>query len=78
MNINVRVLNGNKALAFITCPTCGKKSMIMVNSVDNLKKWAHGEGYVQDMFPELNAEDRETLLSGWCLDCQNKVFKEEE
>jgi hypothetical protein len=34
--------------------------------------------FVQDAFPDLSSEDRETLMTGLCHSCQTKVFAEEE
>ena len=54
------------------CPMCGMYTIILVNEED-LQKWQCGE-LAQNAFPYLSAEERETLISGICPACWNKMF----
>ena len=44
------------------CMMCGKTSE-MVLDFDKVTRWQRGE-FVQDVFPELSAAERELLISG--------------
>ena len=43
-----------------------------------LQKWLHNDGYIQDIFPGLNADEREFIVSGLTPEAWNKIFGEEE
>jgi hypothetical protein len=45
-----------------TCMLCGKPSSVEVPE-EGYNRWVAGE-FAQDAFPELSANDRETLISG--------------
>ena len=63
---------------FIKCPMCRKEyeSVAYSNKITEEQqiKFFKGEDHVQNIFPQLTASERETLISGLCLDCQEKVF----
>ncbi len=54
------------------CPFCGHVSEIWVDD-EVLKRMEDGER-IQDILPELPAPEREVLISGICIDCQEEVF----
>jgi hypothetical protein len=54
------------------CPFCNKKWDIAVGDLD-VATWEEGEP-VQNAFPYLSAEERESLISGMCTDCQKEIF----
>lgn len=54
------------------CPFCGHVSEIWVDD-EVLKRMEDGER-IQDILPELPASEREILISGICIDCQEEVF----
>jgi hypothetical protein len=54
------------------CPFCGHVSEIWVDD-EVLKRMEDGER-IQDVLPELPASEREVLISGICIDCQEEVF----
>ena len=64
--------NGLIELTYV-CPFCSEWSKVRI-SKDKFERYAEGKEKVQDIFPELSADDREILISGICLDCQKKVF----
>lgn len=60
------------------CRKCGKQKTIEVNGPD-LYKFNRGEGHLQNLFPYIDAGDREWLFqSGICGPCFDEVTKEEE
>jgi ssDNA-binding Zn-finger/Zn-ribbon topoisomerase 1 len=54
------------------CPICGAETEIAVSFTDYLE-WMEGE-LVQNAFPYLSAEERESLVSGICPSCWDKMF----
>lgn len=58
------------------CPFCHKHfRMVLTNDQDRrLWEWRNGDGHIQEKFPELNATEREFLLSGYCPECQKIIF----
>ena len=58
------------------CPWCGKEYTWDVPT-DGYKKWENG-ALIQDAFPTLTATEREYFLTGYCADCQEKLFGGEE
>lgn len=60
----------------VTCPHCGKKTIIEIKAEDWLK-WKFGEN-IQIAFPYLSPAEREMLITGICDDCWKKMFKYEE
>lgn len=54
-----------------TC-SCGKVTTVDVNK-DGYGKYMSGTS-IQDAFPELNAFERECVMTGMCFDCQSRLF----
>lgn len=61
----------------IKCPRCHKVNFLPITE-EELKAWDPSVQFVQDAFPQLDASQRELLLSGLCNTCWNEIFKEEE
>jgi hypothetical protein len=59
-------------LTFI-CPFCRGESQVTV-AENKWRSWSQGKGYVQDVFPELSAGERETLINGSHEACFDKAF----
>lgn len=59
-----------------TCPFCGGASTFTLDA-ERVAAWRAG-AYVQNVFPELSAADRETLVSGSCGPCFDLAFPEED
>ena len=59
-----------------TCPLCGKVSTITCKG----PQWfAYENGaLIQDAFPDMDLQTRETIISGLCVPCQAPFFDEEE
>lgn len=56
----------------VTCPFCGKMSVVSV-AFDDYANYLDG-GLAQDCFPNLTAQERELIISGMCLECQEEIF----
>ena len=60
----------------VRCPFCGKISQIVCDK-DSLAKY-NGGALIQDAFPEMSPFEREVLISGMCLPCQESFFVEDD
>jgi hypothetical protein len=59
------------------CPMCGKVTIMNLNP-GQVNAWLHGT-HIQNAFPELNAQEREVMLTGFCSqECWDKAFAEDE
>lgn len=59
-----------------TCPGCEKENIILVSKTD-LDAYLHKNIPIQDTFPYLTLDERETIISGLCSKCQ-KIYKKIE
>ena len=63
------------------CPMCGithyiyEVPMSLVERVQNRRQT--GE-YIQDILKDYSPKDREKFMTGFCDDCQKKIFTESE
>lgn len=58
------------------CIKCGVEQSVIVGE-QALENWNNGM-LIQDAFPELDAGQREFLMSGICGDCFDKMFPPED
>lgn len=58
------------------CPWCGKKTRVAADEKDYMS-WKNGE-LIQRAFPYLSAAKRESLITGFCEECQKKIWDFEE
>lgn len=54
------------------CPFCGAMSIVEVEE-KAYAKWQNGE-LIQHAMPDKSSAERETLITGLCLKCQDKFF----
>lgn len=59
-----------------TCIMCNKTFVIMLDP-RKLAQYRAGNGKVQDIFPDLSADERELIMSGICGECYDKMFGDE-
>ena len=59
----------------IWCISCSKNVSI-VASREQWNKYHNGNEKIQDIFPELSANEREILITGMCSECFDEIFKE--
>jgi hypothetical protein len=58
------------------CPMCKDEKVFML-PIKGFVRWKGGH-VIQNAFPELDAEDRERLISGTCPKCWDKLFGSKE
>lgn len=56
----------------IQCPFCGEYHEVDVNETA-YNNWRSGE-LIQNAMPDLTPTQREQLISGLCIKCQEKIF----
>lgn len=54
------------------CPHCKQSSLILI-PFDGYKNWRNGE-FIQCAFPDLDAEQRELIKTGFHPECWKKYF----
>ena len=59
----------------VTCRICEKVRTIPNVSVEGLEKWNKGVN-IQEALPDLNADQRELLISQTCPECWDKLWRE--
>ncbi len=61
------------------CPFCGKETVIELNLDEtlDLSSGLANHRHVQDIFPNMDATNREVMVSGICPKCQDEYFKED-
>lgn len=69
------MFNTETVIIRTTCPCCGTLNHIHTTR-EQFESWEAGE-LVQNVFPDLSTADRESLISGLCLNCQAIFFDEE-
>ena len=74
------MINKNEISYNVNCKFCNKNVVIKLTSEQykNLGRYNRGEGHIQDLLPELSADDREMFVSGMCPECWDKTFSGEE
>lgn len=58
------------------CPLCSEQYHIELSGEQARKlfEYEHGNGYIQEMFPELDKFEREFVKTGYCSKCQEEIF----
>jgi len=70
--LRVAMVNKDTGVSRV-CPMCGKEHIMYVDSA-KYNKYVSDGGFIQDIFPDLNPLEREFIKTGYCEDCQNKLF----
>lgn len=62
------------------CPCCGEEHPVHLTREQSFryKKYLDGKGHIQDLLPDLTAEDREMLITGICPECWKKLEEDED
>lgn len=61
----------------VKCRICGADCSVSYEEKDYVK-WKNGEGFIQDIFQYLSADERELLLSQTCGKCFDEMFPQYE
>lgn len=73
--INTMKINYKEVTITTTCPFCGHTNEVSVNENDY---WDWQDGVlIQNAFPYLNADERESLITGICSKCWDDMFSEQ-
>lgn len=56
-----------------TCPMCGYVNAVVVTE-EQLDKLLDGDELIQNTLPKHPREEREKLITGYCSECQKKIF----
>lgn len=60
-------------------PLTGKTNVMDLDiDPSTLQRWLQGEGFAQDMFPQLSADEREFLISGYTPENWATLFDDED
>lgn len=59
------------------CPGCGKQETLTVTR-EGLVAWRDQNAMIQEAFPDLSADQRELLVTGYCPKCWDEDTGEEE
>ncbi len=59
-----------------TCPICKQSKEFEVEESD-FEKYKAGY-FIQEAFPTMSSEDRERFITGFCPECWNNLFPDEE
>jgi hypothetical protein len=57
----------------IECKFCQSNFVVSVD-VDAYERWQNGEGFIQDLMPDMSPSERELLISQTCDDCFDAIF----
>lgn len=68
-------MSNERVMLDLECPNCDHITHVTVN-VAGLSMWQRGE-LIQNALPELNADEREALMTGICSDCWDAMFSED-
>lgn len=62
------------------CPCCKKEHVVHLTDDQSMryKEYVGGNGHIQDLLPDLSADDREMLISGVCPACFAALAEDEE
>ena len=69
--------HGNTISLSAPCHMCRQRHTV-TGDTPAVKRWMAGESYVQDLFPEMSADDREFLITQTCGVCWNKMMGGED
>ena len=64
------------AVVAVPCRLCNEVADLTVN-IEGFIAWQGGK-LIQEALPELDADDRELLISGTCPTCWDKMFPSDE
>ncbi|MDO5540577.1 MAG: hypothetical protein Q4F83_10995 [Eubacteriales bacterium] len=62
------------------CPCCGKSRVthLTQEQYERYMDYKNGGGHIQDLLPDLSADDMECLITGICPECWKNMMEEDE
>lgn len=70
-----------KVMDIITkCPICRKEHQVHLTREQGLRygDYRAGKGHIQDLLPDLSADDSERLITGICPECFTSLCDEDD
>lgn len=70
-----------KVMDIITeCPVCRSAYIVHLTREQGLRygDYRAGKGHIQDLLPDLSADDRERLITGICPECFESIGGEDD
>jgi predicted RNA-binding Zn-ribbon protein involved in translation (DUF1610 family) len=70
-----KIEEGTYQVSSLPCPQCGESLTLTITGP---QLWAYNQGgYITDVFPDMDADNRERFISGVCPPCWNMMFPDE-
>lgn len=62
------------------CPICKREYLVHLTMEQTVRfnDFRSGKGHIQDLLPDLSADDRERLLTGICPECWKTLEETED
>ena len=62
------------------CPICENEHVLKLtpNQYERYLNYKNGHGHIQDLLPEISADDRERLITGICPVCWHQIMEDNE
>lgn len=73
-NIKIAEIKDGKIAVAITCNECGQTTVLEMTK-EKHREWASDNKKIQDVFPCLDKNIRELMISGMCGECFDKIFE---
>ena len=70
---NFSAENAQQITFYKQCPECDTVHEFIVNA-DQYNNWRAGK-HIQFVWPNVSADDRETMISGYCGPCFDSLFE---
>lgn len=73
--LNEKIASGEIIVIYKRCPgPCGGREFRFELSADKVRRWRKDGEAIQNVFPDMTPDDRETLISGICKKCFEVLF----
>lgn len=73
MDVVCEIIGTDNVIVKKECPSCHIATRISVDG-SKYNKYISTNRLITDIFPELSVFEREFLMTGYCVDCQEKIF----
>lgn len=69
--------DGDKTTLTVACPFCGTLQAVTITAQQYYDCFVKGY-YIQDVMPDLSAQQRETLITGICNNCWQEIAEDHD
>lgn len=71
-----KVIEGTYAVDSLPCPECNE---VLTIEIDGSNVFQYHQGArIDSVLPDLSDDERERFITGYCSDCWNNLFPDEE